>query len=57
MGDDIILTTLETEDARYIFYFSTLFIRCWKGLTNAKKHYTTFDENCDIQNRQKIREL
>ena len=48
MGDDIIFITLETEDDRYIFYFYTLFIHCLKGFTNAKKRYTTFDENLKL---------
>ena len=56
MGDDIILTTLETEDCRYIFRFSTIFIHCCKRSANAKKRYDTFDENPDSQNRQKFRE-
>ena len=47
MGDDIIFTTLETEDGGYTFHFSTLFIHCLMGFTNAKNGYTTFDENPD----------
>ena len=55
MGD-IIFITLETEDGRYIFSLFTLFIHCLKGFTDAKKRYTTLDENSDTQIRQKFRE-
>ena len=54
MGD-IIFITLETEDGRYIFSFSTFFILFLKGFTNVNRRYTTLDENPDTQNRQKFR--